>query len=164
MQYFEKRKKDFERTINPNTKTVTYTRRRPEAHHTKNINYNGINDRVVNEVEKYGTKFKIKHELFNDKEAIKKLASDLGVPEAYQKMMVYSLQGQKANVALTEGIEYNGKKTKGLYEIMGKIPEELQTKFTEYAVAFRILDLEKHRPDVVQKMTADEARDVIREV
>jgi len=150
--------------IDPNTKKVTYTRRRPEAHHTSNITYNDVNDKVVTKTEKYGTKFKIKEELFNDKEAIKKLASDLGVPEAYQKMMVYSLQGQKANVALTEGIEYNGKTVKGLYKIMGMIPEELQPKFTKYAIAFRIIDLEKNRPDIVQKMTADEAREYIKEI
>lgn len=88
MQYFDKRNRDFERTIDPNTKKVTYTRRRPEPHHTQNINYNGINDKVVTKKEKYGSKFKVRQEMFNDKEAIKKLASDLGVPEAYQKMMV----------------------------------------------------------------------------
>ena len=32
---------------------------------------------------------------------------------------------------------------------MGKIPEELQPRFTEYCVAFRILDFEKYRPDIV---------------
>jgi len=62
--------------------------------------------------------------LFNDKHYLAKLARKLGVFDAYRRMIVTSGYALKANTALEHGIEWNGKRSRALNDIIKEVGED----------------------------------------
>lgn len=83
--------------------------------------------------------------MFNDKHYLAKVARKYDMWDTYVKLVVMKDYSLRANVALTEGIMYNGKRTRALNDIIKEIGEENQKDFIDYCIAFRIKDLSKHK-------------------
>ena len=169
MEYFDKRSEYWDR--HEKGGRVTYTRKTPFEHHQQVIRYSGING--VEKTEKPKSKpaqwaewlkDQIIKYAFNDLHFLAKAARKLGVYDTYTKMIVTKGYALKANTAMQNGIKYNGKNTRALNDIIREIGEEKQKDFIDYCIAKRILDMEELRPEIKQKMSPDEAREIIERV
>lgn len=169
MEYFDKRSEYWDR--HEKGGRVTYTRKTPFEHHQQVIRYSGING--VEKTEKPKSKAAqwaewLKDQIikyaFNDLHFLAKAARKLGVYDTYTKMIVTKGYALKANTAMQNGIKYNGKNTRALNDIIREIGEEKQKDFIDYCIAKRILDMEELRPEIKQKMSPDEAREIIERV
>ncbi len=151
MRYFEQRLNFWDKTVDKDGK-ITYTRKVPYQSHQKIINYSGINGiEKLNKPKKKWEEWKdwakdtlIKY-LFNDKHYLAKVARKYDMWDTYVKLVVMKDYSLRANVALTEGIMYNGKRTRALNDIIKEIGEEDQKDFIDYCIAFRIQDLSQHK-------------------
>jgi len=169
MEYFDKRSKFWDKT--EKNGRVIYTRKTPLDHHQKVIRYSGIND--VEKTDKKKSKPEqwlewAKDQLikyaFNDMHFLAKAARKLGVYDSYVKLAVTKGYALKANTAMQRGIKYNGKYTRALNDIIKEVGEEKQHDFVEYCIAKRILDMKELRPEIRQKMSPEEAQDIVDKV